>query len=69
MKKGMFLLFVFFSTHAWAGKFEIVGEGTASHAAEFIRVNISDLAFLRAQENASGQLIYDRVDSESFSFF
>lgn len=41
MKTGLFLLGMIVATTSWAGKFEIIGEGTASKAAEFIRVNIT----------------------------
>ncbi len=41
MKTKLFLASLLISVGAFAGKFEIVGEGTASVAAEFIRVNIS----------------------------
>lgn len=40
MKRGVFLIAALVSTQAWAGKFEIIGEGTAAVQAEFIRVNI-----------------------------
>lgn len=40
MKIGLFLVVATLSAQAWAGKFEIIGEGTASVKAEFIRVNI-----------------------------
>ena len=41
MKTKLFLTTILLSMTAWAGKFEIVGEGTASVVAEFIRVNIN----------------------------
>lgn len=41
MKTGLFVLGLFFSAAAMAGRFEIIGEGTASMPAEFIRVNIT----------------------------
>ena len=41
MKLGLILVSVALSAQAWAGKFEIIGEGTASVKAEFIRVNIT----------------------------
>jgi hypothetical protein len=41
MKTGLFLVTALLSATTWAGKFEIIGEGTASKAAEFIRVNIT----------------------------
>lgn len=40
MKKGLFLITALLSAQVWAGKFEIIGEGTASVAAQFVRVNI-----------------------------
>jgi uncharacterized protein YggE len=43
--KGFFLIAVsLLALPAWAGKFEIVGEGTAGRAADFIRVNIRVLS-------------------------
>ena len=44
MKKALFVATVLLSTSALAGKFEIIGEGTASVPAEFIRVKIGVVA-------------------------
>ncbi|MBY0554060.1 SIMPL domain-containing protein [bacterium] len=41
MKTALLLLTALISTTAWAGKFEIIGEGTSSKPAEFVRVKIS----------------------------
>ncbi len=41
MKKGFFLVVAAISAQAWAGKFEIIGEGAATVKAEFTRVNIA----------------------------
>jgi len=41
MKMGLFLVTAILTAQAHAGKFEIIGEGTAAVAAEFIRVNIT----------------------------
>ncbi len=41
MKTKLALSVLLASVSAWAGKFEIIGEGTASKAAEFLRVNIA----------------------------
>ncbi len=40
MKTGLFLASMLLSATTMAGRFEIIGEGTASRAAEFLRVNI-----------------------------
>ena len=41
MKSKLVLGVILASASAWAGKFEIIGEGTATKAAEFLRVNIT----------------------------
>lgn len=41
MKTSLLILTALISTTAWAGKFEIIGEGTSSKPAEFVRVKIS----------------------------
>lgn len=41
MKTVLILAASLLSATTWAGKFEIIGEGTAAKAAEFIRINIS----------------------------
>lgn len=40
MKTSVVLASILLASAAWAGKFEIVGEGTAKKAAEFVRINI-----------------------------
>ncbi len=40
MKKTV-MLALLVAVNAWAGKFEIIGEGTAAKSAEFVRVNIN----------------------------
>jgi hypothetical protein len=41
MKTGLFFMAIVLSATTWAGKFEVIGEGAASKAAEFVRVNIN----------------------------
>lgn len=41
MKPVLIIAGMLLSTTSWAGKFEIIGEGAASKAAEFVRVNIT----------------------------
>jgi hypothetical protein len=41
MKGSIFTAMTLLSVMSWAGKFEVVGEGTSSKAAEFTRVNIT----------------------------